>query len=74
MNALELYKTKIITPLEELYHKSVEAYFEAKLFRGKYKILSDDIFKELLTKYETYYNMSQEEYAFNMKIKEEIRK
>jgi len=63
-----MYQKHIIKPLEILYKESVRDYMNAWLFKDKYKKVSDDIFKELMSKYEVFYNLSKEEFEWRKEL------
>ena len=74
MDYLEDYRRLVIKPLEEMKEEVIQKYFKSFFFKKRYKELLDKIEVELISKYEKYYEMSDDEYNFQKYIENELGK
>ena len=66
MNYLELYCKTIIQPLEKMRNQILDKYYSSIFFKSKYKLLLDKVDKELMNKYDKFYDMIEEEIKFQV--------
>ena len=72
MNYLELYCKTIIQPLEKMRNQILDKYYSSIFFKSKYKVLLDKVDKELMNKYDKFYDMIEEEIKFQELLKDSV--
>lgn len=72
MNYIELYCKTVIQPLEKMRDEILYNYHSSVFFKFKYKILLDQIDKELMNKYNKFDDMIEEEIKFQELLKDSV--
>ena len=72
LNCLDEYVKLVIKPLEDFRKEILVLYFKSFFYKRTYKKMLDEIDNLLISKYEKYYQIIEEEYEFNKNLLEKM--
>ena len=74
MNYIDDYIKLVIKPLEDFRKEILVLYFKSFFYKKTYRKMLNQIDNLLISKYEKYYQIIEEEYEFNENLLEKIVK
>ena len=72
MDSLDDYRKMIIEPLEKMKKDIIVKYENSFFFKKRYEKLLDKIENELMSKYQRFYEMSEDEINFQEYINKQL--